>query len=99
VVAAHKCVELSDAAAWDLVGGALVGREAERRAHPVARQMHGEEFCSALSFSFSFVPSPGGCGVMTAQKFAQLFDAVAWGLVVRALVEREMVRRDGRLER
>jgi hypothetical protein len=40
---------------------------------------------------------------MTAQKFAQLFDAVAWVLVLRAvnraLVEREMVRRDGRPER
>jgi hypothetical protein len=36
---------------------------------------------------------------LAAHKFVQLFDAAAWDLVVRALVEREVVRRDGRLGR
>ena len=83
-VAAHKCVELFDAAAGDLVVGALMEREAERRVHPAARLMHGEDVIIPTSLSFSFVFSPGGCGGLAAQKFVQLFDAAAWDLVVRA---------------
>jgi hypothetical protein len=37
--------------------------------------------------------SSGGGGGLAAKKFAQLFDAVAWDLMVRPLVEREVVWR------
>jgi hypothetical protein len=92
-----KVDKLFDAAAWDLVVGAPMEREAERRVHPVARLMHGEGFCSTLFFSFSSMSSPGGCGGLAAQKFVQLLDVAAWALVARAQKEREVVRRDGRL--